>query len=81
VFAKKKYVKTIVKNQGGQPRIIGTRITVGAILSYMAGGMSIEEILTDFPKLKSDHIYEALSFASKNFQDEVVSELSRFHTT
>jgi len=33
----------------GQPRIEGTRITVGAILSYLAGGMNVVQIVEDYP--------------------------------
>jgi uncharacterized protein (DUF433 family) len=35
----------------GQPRIEGTRITVGAILAYLAGGLSVERIVSEYPNL------------------------------
>ncbi len=38
----------------GQPRI--KDITVVALLSYIAGGMSFEELLQDFPKLTREDI-------------------------
>ena len=47
----------------GQPRIAGTRITVGAILTYLAGGMTVEQLLTEFPKLERADISQALGFA------------------
>ncbi len=53
----------------GQPRIDGTRITVAAILTYMAGGMSADELVEAFPKLKNEDILQALGFAAANFQD------------
>ncbi len=53
----------------GQPRIEGTRITVAALLSYLAGGMQFEEILSGYPKLTASDIYQALSFAANNLQD------------
>jgi len=53
----------------GQPRIDGTRITVAAILSYLAGGMSAEQIAVEYPKLSKADIYEALAFASVHFKD------------
>lgn len=46
----------------GQPRIEGTRITVGAILSYLAGGMNVEQIVEAYPKLSSEDVYEAIKF-------------------
>jgi uncharacterized protein (DUF433 family) len=49
--------------RGGKPCIRGTRITVYDILEYMAGGMSEQEILADFPSLKSEHLRAALMFA------------------
>jgi uncharacterized protein (DUF433 family) len=39
------------------------RITVYDILSYMAGGMTFEEILKDFPYLEREDIYACLAFA------------------
>ncbi len=51
--------------RGGKPCIRGTRITVYDILEYMAGGMSEQEILTDFPSLKSEHLRAALMFAAQ----------------
>jgi uncharacterized protein (DUF433 family) len=56
----------------GQPRIVGTRITVAAILSYLAGGMSVEKIVEEFPKLKPEHVYESLKFAAANFGDKYI---------
>ncbi len=48
----------------GKPCIKGTRITVGDILQWLASGMSIPEILDDFPLLKEEHIRAALAFAA-----------------
>lgn len=48
----------------GKPCIAGTRITVGDILGWLAAGMSIEEILTDFPELNENNIYAALAYAA-----------------
>jgi len=53
----------------GQPRIDGTRITVAAILSYLAGGMSAERIAAEYPNLSVNDIYEALAFAAAHFKD------------
>ena len=60
--------KFITFNPGirfGKPCIVGTRITVGDILSWLGSGMSNEEILYDFPELTVEHILAALQFASK----------------
>lgn len=50
--------------RGGKPCIRGMRITVYDVLDYMAGGMSEDEILTDFPDLERDDIRVALAFAA-----------------
>ena len=50
--------------RSGKPCIRGTRITVTDILEYLAGGMSEEEILADFPDLTSEHIRAVLAFAA-----------------
>lgn len=50
--------------RSGKPCIKGTRITVYDILEYLAGGMSEDEILGDFPSLQQDDIRAALEFAA-----------------
>jgi uncharacterized protein (DUF433 family) len=51
--------------RGGKPCIRGTRMTVYDILEYMAGGMSEDEILADFPGLKAEHLRAVLMFAAQ----------------
>lgn len=50
--------------RGGKPCIRGLRITVYDILDYLAGGMSIEEILEDFPDLTREDILASIAFAA-----------------
>jgi len=42
--------------RGGQPCIRGMRITVYDVLSYLASGMTEEEVLSDFPELTHEDI-------------------------
>lgn len=49
----------------GKPTVRGTRITVGDVLSYLAGGMSENEILADFPQLTREDIRACLAFAAE----------------
>jgi uncharacterized protein (DUF433 family) len=51
--------------RSGKPVIRGTRISVVDILEYLAGGMSQEEILADFPSLEEADIKAALTFAAE----------------
>jgi uncharacterized protein (DUF433 family) len=50
--------------RGGKPCIKGTRITVYDILEYMAGGMTEDQILADFPMLRREDIRATLAFAA-----------------
>ena len=50
--------------RSGQPCIRGLRITVYDVLSYLAAGMSIPEILEDFPMLTQEDIMACLAYAA-----------------
>ena len=52
----------------GKPRVKGTRITVGDVLSYLASGMSEAKIVADFPPLTRDDILACLAFAAEREQ-------------
>lgn len=49
----------------GRPCVRGTRISVGDILGYLAGGVSDTELLADFPQLTQDDIRSCLSYAAE----------------
>lgn len=50
--------------RSGKPCVKGTRISVYEVLGYMAGGMTPEQIVDDFPDLKLDDIRACLAFAA-----------------
>ena len=50
--------------RGGKPCIRGLRITVYDILEYLAGGMTEQQILEDFPDLEIEDIRACLAFAA-----------------
>lgn len=50
--------------RGGKPCIRGMRITVYDILEYLASGMSMIEVLDDFPYLTQADILASLSYAA-----------------
>src|SRR6266581_2174691 len=61
------YSKIITIEPGkrsGKPTIRGTRMTVTDVLEYLAGGMTEEEILSDFPDLTAEDIRACLAFAA-----------------
>jgi len=59
--------------RGGKPCIRGMRITVYDVLSYLAAGMTTEEILADFPYLTGDDIRACLSYAADREKQMLVA--------
>ena len=49
----------------GKPTIRGMRIMVSNILEMLAGGMTVKEILADYPYLEKEDIQQSLQFAAK----------------
>jgi len=50
--------------RSGKPCIRGLRITVYDILSYLAAGMTVDDVLNDFPSLTREDILACLSYAA-----------------
>jgi uncharacterized protein (DUF433 family) len=48
------------------------RITVYDMLSYLAAGMSIDEVLADFPDLTREDVLAALAYAAERERQTVV---------
>jgi uncharacterized protein (DUF433 family) len=59
---------------GGRACIRGMRITVSLIVNLVANGMSVEEIIADYPYLEPDDIRQALVYAAW-LADESVHKL------
>lgn len=57
-----KYISVDPTIRFGKPCIKGTRISVADILGWLAGGMSTDEILADFPSLTKEHIQAVRKF-------------------
>jgi uncharacterized protein (DUF433 family) len=60
-----KYITIEAGKRSGKPCIRGMRITVQDVLSYLASGMSILEIIEDFPKLTREDILACLAYAAE----------------
>jgi len=54
--------------RSGKPCIRSLRITVDDVLEYLAGGMTQEQILADFPDLTETDIRACLSFEAHRQQ-------------
>ena len=71
-------VERIVMNPevlSGKPVIKGTRIPVYLILELLAAGMSVDDVLEEYPELTREDVQAALEYASKILQHEVVVPL------
>jgi len=49
----------------GKPCVRGTRISVGDVLEVLASGLSIDEMLLDYPQLTHDAILACIDFAAR----------------
>lgn len=54
----------------GKPCIRGIRFPVTTLIGYLAGGMTTEQLLEDFPFLEKADIFEALAFAASTMDDQ-----------
>lgn len=59
---------------GGKPIIKGSRISVQLILEWIASGASIMDIVEEFPHLPYDGVKEAILYASRWMENEIVIE-------
>jgi uncharacterized protein (DUF433 family) len=60
----RKYITIEPGKRSGKPCIRGMRITVYDVLSYLAAGMSVQEILNDFSELTKEDILACLAYAA-----------------
>lgn len=57
---------------GGKPTIKGTRIMVRNILGMMAGGYTVEKIISAYPELTGEMVLSALEYAAAVIDEEQV---------
>lgn len=58
------YFEVDPAKRAGKPCFKGTRLTPYDVLSLMAGGVSQQEILEDYPYLTDAHLRACLAFAA-----------------
>ena len=56
----------------GKPCIRGMRFPAATLLGYLAGGMTTDEVLADFPFLEKEDVLEALAFAASAMEDQFI---------
>jgi len=63
---------TFVLNiMGGRACIRGMRITVSQVVNLVANGMTISEIIRDYPYLEEEDIRQALRYAAQLTEEEI----------
>ena len=58
---------------GARACIRGMRIPVSVIVSQVANGATVEEVLDDYPDLEREDIQEALRYAAWLTQEQVIA--------
>jgi uncharacterized protein (DUF433 family) len=65
------FIDTNLDVCGGEPVLVGTRVTVRTVLASLAEGMSIEEIVADFPTLSRDAVRAVIMFAAVSAEEDL----------
>lgn len=63
--------------RSGQPCIRGMRITVRDVLEYLAGGMTVDELLAEFPELTVEDVRACLAYAASQLPRPAVGRRIR----
>lgn len=58
---------------GGRPCVRGMRVTVGMIVGQIGAGVTIDEVLADYPYLEREDILQALRYAAWLAEEREVS--------
>ncbi|NUQ24568.1 MAG: DUF433 domain-containing protein [Saprospiraceae bacterium] len=70
-----KYIVSDSNILGGKPIIKGSRVSVQLILEWIADGASIEDIHKEFPNLPVVGIREAILYASRFLDNEILIDV------
>jgi len=56
----------------GKPCIRGTRIWVSLLLDYLASGMTMEEIIQEYPHLTHEDILAAIAYGAETARERII---------
>jgi uncharacterized protein (DUF433 family) len=68
------YQDFIVRNPricGGEPTLVGTRITLRTVLACLAEGATPAEIVADYPTLSIEAVNAVIAFAAQAAKDDL----------
>jgi uncharacterized protein (DUF433 family) len=57
---------------GGKPCIRGMRVTVGMIVGQIGAGVTIDQLVADYPYLEREDVLEALRYAAWRAQEREI---------
>ena len=60
----------------GEPCIKGTRIPVAILVGSVADGMTIEEVVKEYPQITSEAVRAALAYAADVLRQEILLPLA-----
>ena len=55
----------------GKPCIRGFTMPVSSILNYLSSGMTVDEVLQEWPELDREDIYQALGYAAWTMEERI----------
>ena len=65
----------------GKPIIKGTRISVEFVLELLSSGMTVNDVLKEYPHLKREDVLAALEYATRVLRNEEVYPTARLAST
>ena len=63
------YIENVKDVCGGEPKIIGTRISVSLIADLYSKGFDINKILSKYPHINHSQVFDALSYYFDNKEE------------
>jgi uncharacterized protein (DUF433 family) len=57
---------------GGKPCIRGTRVWVSLVLDMLAAGMSVAELIAEYPQLAHDDVLAAIAYGAEVSRERVI---------
>ena len=64
------YIETRAGVLGGKPVIKGTRVSVEMLLSFLAAGWSVEDLLAEYPSITSSDLQAVFALAHELIAEE-----------
>ena len=62
---------------GGKPIVAGTRISVALIIAWLGTGASVSSIAAKHPLLTEEKVLEAIRYAGRFAEQEILIEVNR----